>query len=711
MAEAKLCNHRHRRRKRQCIDDVRAIPSLEVIEKPGGDFRYARLQLNTAPLCERLCNQRTQMSMPRRVEPQESSARHLIDTPIGIERSLRRKGLGIEDELLDVRVVQHDPRGTALIVIKFAVAAANGSKISRQEWIVCAAAPRCQQSMGLSSSRNSYVGCLALFAPQRGIEMKRQLAALAASLGLGMTLLPTFSQANEDSMNGRVKHVLLISVDGLHALDVANYVKSHPGSAMDELAGHGVTFSNARIPANSDSFPGILALVTGGSPHTHGVFYDYSYDRTIWAPDNKTCSGPSGTQMIFDESIDVYVGGVSQNVIDPNSLPRHLDRSGHCVPMYPHEAVRTNTLFEVIKAQHAGRTAWADKHPAYDLVNGPSGKGVDDLYTPEISNVGGYDNTNSVVCTVKNDALKVKAILNEIKGLDHEGNKYAGVPTVFGMNFQAVSVGQKLLVDNVDGGCSSDKDPAINGRAGGYVNGRGDPSAVLAYGLNETDAALWQMINALKKAGLYDSTLFIVTSKHGQSPINIANLNKPGHFADLVCTVSDCSTNEGAKIISDAGNNCVEGPCGLVQDDDIVLIWLPDQSKTNLVADYLNVNAKALFIDEVMSGADLTLKFRNPLKDSRTPDIIVQPVYGTVYTSPTKNKVAEHGGFSFGDTNVGLIVSNPSLSAQVVKTPVLTSQVAATILKSLRIDPQALESVKLEGISELPFVFEDRHDD
>jgi arylsulfatase A-like enzyme len=106
-----------------------------------------------------------------------------------------------------------------------------------------------------------------------------------------------------------------------------------------------------------------------------------------------------------------------------------------------------------------------------------------------------------------------------------------------------------------------------------------------------------------------------------------------------------------------------------------------------------------------MSGEELKLKFRDPLSDSRTPDIIVQPVYGTIYTKPTSNKVAEHGGFSFGDTNVGLIVSNPGLDPRVVKTPVLSSQVPATILKSLGIDPRELESVRAEGIPVLPFVF------
>jgi hypothetical protein len=536
--------------------------------------------------------------------------------------------------------------------------------------------------------------------------MKSHLLAAAVLLGITAWHLPRTAHAGEPLTEGTIKHVLLISIDGLHALDVANYVKANEASALDELSEHGVTFANARTPANSDSFPGLLALVTGGSPRSHGLYYDYSYDRSIWAPDNKTCSGKPGTQMIFDESIDKYVNGVSQDVIDPDSLPRYLDSHGHCSPLYPHNAIRTNTLFEVIKAQRRGRTAWADKHPAYDVVNGPSGKGVDELYTPEITNVGGVDNTTSVVCTARNDALKVKAIVNEIHGLSHDGTKRVGIPTVFGMNFQAVSVGQKLLKDNPDNACASDTDTAINGHQGGYLDGEGTPSAVLAYGLRQTDEALRQIIRALKEAGIYDSTLVIVASKHGQSPINPAKLVKPGHFADLVCIVSNCGSVEAARIITDAGNNCPEGPCGWVQDDDIGLIWLPEQSKTRLVADYLNQNAKALYIDEVMSGEGLKLQFPDPLHDSRTPDIIIQPVYGTIYTKPTSNKVTEHGGFSYGDTNVGLIVSNPGLDPKVVKTPVLTSQVAATALKSLGIDPDELQAVRKEGIPVLPFLFE-----
>ena len=111
-----------------------------------------------------------------------------------------------------------------------------------------------------------------------------------------------------------------------------------------------------------------------------------------------------------------------------------------------------------------------------------------------------------------------------------------------------------------------------------------------------------------------------------------------------------------------------------------------------------------------MAGAELRLRFKNPSTDSRTPDIIVQPNYGTIYTT-SKKKNAEHGGFSFGDTNVGLIVANPSLDARTVKTPVATSQVAVTLLEALGIEENQLDAVRKEGTTVLPFIFSDSDQD
>src|SRR5882762_4305219 len=165
---------------------------------------------------------------------------------------------------------------------------------------------------------------------------------LAAAMSLAVSLSITAQALAMEHQD--VRHVLLISVDGMHALDVARYIESHPNSTLKQLARHGITYSNARTPANSDSFPGLLALVTGGSPVTSGLFYDVSYDRSYFANGDSTCSGivndpapgashsaGKGSAIAFDESIDLYgtdpVTGLplSRNVINPNSLPYQID--------------------------------------------------------------------------------------------------------------------------------------------------------------------------------------------------------------------------------------------------------------------------------------------------------------------------------------------------------------------------------------------------
>ena len=142
--------------------------------------------------------------------------------------------------------------------------------------------------------------------------------------------------------------------------------------------------------------------------------------------------------------------------------------NGVCKPVYPHDFMKVNTMFEVIKA--AGmRTAWSDKHPAYDIVNGPSGAGVDDLYAVEVDSndaITGQDTTLGYHSIERNDERKVDAILNEINGMDSTGKQTVGIPAVFGMNFQSVSIGEKLAVGNSN-------DPADAGLVGGYADALG----------------------------------------------------------------------------------------------------------------------------------------------------------------------------------------------------------------------------------------------
>src|SRR5215471_17162355 len=289
-----------------------------------------------------------------------------------------------------------------------------------------------------------------------GIHMRNFRSLLAwIALALG-ALAPEAVSAPKGLI---YDHVLLISVDGLHAVDLSNYITANPMSTLAMLAKNGVRYPNALTTGPSDSFPGLLAPTTGGTSKSTGVFYDASYDRLLFAP-GSTCSGLPGTAATYAENIDIdpthITGGgtLGQPLtqIDPAQLPLTLD-GGQCVPVYPHQFIKVNTIFEVILA-HGGQTAWADKHPAYEILNGPSGAGVDDLYTPEVNSndpITGQDTTTGYCSIQRNDVLKVQAVLNEINGLPSTGGTTkVGVPTIFGMNFQAVSVGQKLAKANPD---------------------------------------------------------------------------------------------------------------------------------------------------------------------------------------------------------------------------------------------------------------------
>ena len=505
-------------------------------------------------------------------------------------------------------------------------------------------------------------------------------------------------------------HVLLISIDGLHAVDLSNYITANPNSTLATLAKNGVRYPNALTTAPSDSFPGLLAPTTGGTSRSTGVFYDDSYDRLLFAP-GSNCSSLPGTEVVYAENLDKSLAdatgggtlGDPLSQIDPTQLPLTL-AGGKCVPVYPHQFIKVNTIFEVIRT-HGGRTAWADKHPAYEILNGPSGAGVDDLYTPEVNSndpITGQDTTTGFCSIQRNDVLKVQAVLNEIAGLDSTGKHSVGVPTIFGMNFQAVSVGQKLARANAADQFVNTPGslpplypvallvlPPPNGLncndtvnlIGGYANASGSQLHTgLKYGLDFVDTELGFMIAALKHAGLDTGTLVIIEAKHGQSPINHAL----------------------RQAVSDHPYSLTPG-VAQVTTDDVALIWLsPQFQQTDYKAAeaYLLSQAKTLGIDTLLNKSALAPLYGNPFGNNRTPDFIAITTPGLIYTSGSK--LAEHGGFTQDDRNVALLVSNPSIIAATVNDNVETRQIAATILDVLGINPKELEGARTENTKALP---------
>ena len=559
--------------------------------------------------------------------------------------------------------------------------------------------------------------------------MTFRFAALAV---LASTLISACT-SNNSTTTPLAQHVLLISVDGMHQADLARLVAT-PGSTLAKLSANGVLYSAAKTPTPSDSFPGLLAMVTGGTPKSTGVYYDDSYDRTLYAP-GSNCTGNAGIEAVYDESIEVDFTDLF-SPINPNNLPLSKDATGACTPVYPHNFVKVNTVFEVIRAA-GGYTAWSDKHPAYDLVNGPSGAGVNDLYTPEINspikNGATYNGVNLAatlaLCDGSNslplakvtdyttcmpaveayDDVKVQSVINEIDGLKSDGSAVAPVPEILGMNFQEVSVGQKLPV-------------------GGYTDAVGTPSANLAGALTHTDQAIGRMVAELQKNKLLSSTLIIISAKHGQSPIDKTTLAMEAGGGGNA-TVQDPSgfvaaadpTVDSPSSFTNPNSGNVYSTSGHLQTDDVGLVWLQNQSAANIsnVVTQLQNNAAAMFAttlppgtifsSNIVAGAALTGLYgdptsTDPIAAARAPNVIIQPNAGVIYSGSSKKR-AEHGGGTLDDTQVGLLVSLPSLAASTNPAPVMTTQIAPTILKALGLDPGSLQAVQKEATAVLPGLF------
>ena len=583
--------------------------------------------------------------------------------------------------------------------------------------------------------------------------MKQRLLAVALSVVLIGTSLPAPARANDESGDGhKIKHVLLISIDGMHALDYENCVASKTCPTLAALGKTGVNYTRTTTSRPSDSFPGLMALVTGGSPRTVGAFYDVAYDRVLAPPKTATGNGLpagncvqgqiNGTQTEYEEgdSFDetkvngggpysTFDGGVLS--IDPDRLVR--DPFNGCKPVYPWNFVRTNTIYGVIHAA-GGFTAWSDKHPVYAVVSGPTGtsspSNVDDYYSPEVNstviNIPNFKTANGTDCSniaatagdddwtrdfdaIKcYDQLKVNAVVNWIKGKNHLGTGSQPVPVIFGMNFQAVSVGQKLIKPK-----SAIRTDA---NSGGYEDAQGTPRPKMLAEIQFVDAAIGQMVSALGTRGLLDSTTIIITAKHGQSPID------PNRFFPIPGDSGNNGTPPSGIIGSflPAVYNDPNNALGLAEDD-ISQLWLANSSDTTTAVGLLENNAAAAGIGQILYGASINTIFNPPgvpdvpgpccrLReggDPRTPDIVVLPNQGVVYTGSLK-KQSEHGGFAWDDTNVMLLVSNPDFRHKTIHSFVETAQVAPTILQILGLDPDALDAVRVEGTAVLPGLDKDR---
>jgi hypothetical protein len=310
------------------------------------------------------------------------------------------------------------------------------------------------------------------------------------------------------------RHVVLVSIDGLHEADVTDPRLAAEIPVLRRLARSGVSYADARTTAPSDSFPGTLAYLTGAGPGTTGVYYDETYDRTLTAP-GAAADAPRGSVVDLTEDLDrdptLLDGGgdAGAGSIDPAKLPQRCGAAG-CAPLWPHDYPFANTLFDVLGA-HGMRSLLVEKHPAYAVAFARGARYMS-FYAPEIAAQVAIDHgrlidrsnphaadvrlapVGDVEATAEAyDERKLQAVLGALAGRGPDG-----VPTLVVLNLQSVNFAQKAAA----GGTAAD----------------GLPSPRLRRALRYADGAVGRIAALLAARGSAADTLLVVFAKHGQAP-------------------------------------------------------------------------------------------------------------------------------------------------------------------------------------------------
>ncbi|MGA3350913.1 MAG: alkaline phosphatase family protein, partial [Candidatus Sulfotelmatobacter sp.] len=151
-----------------------------------------------------------------------------------------------------------------------------------------------------------------------------RLLAIAALAIVPALFIHTSSAQTNTVGSGKIKHVILLSIDGMHAVDLYNCTHGITGANGGDpycpnlalVTQTGINYTNASSSKPSDSFPGMAALASGGTPKSTGLYYDVAYDRVLDAPEKTTGTGlgpgpcvpygvPTGTTTDNDQGVDL----------------------------------------------------------------------------------------------------------------------------------------------------------------------------------------------------------------------------------------------------------------------------------------------------------------------------------------------------------------------------------------------------------------------
>ncbi len=539
------------------------------------------------------------------------------------------------------------------------------------------------------------------------------LAAVSAAALSALPLLSASAQPARPTSAHTAKHVLLISVDGMHQSDLDWYVAHHPSSTLAKLTHQGVEFTNAATSNPSDSDPGGTALMTGGNPRSTGIYYDVEYshktdepgapctpgqpatggDVVYDSPDdalanvNDFIDPANGTFPSFDENGSIFANGVDTNPAAIMNLKNDASSfnvstfpvdPATCKNVMPWDYLGDNTIFQVI--HDAGmRTAWSDKHAVYMSFNGPgsnghehrrllrsgdrlAGRRAERRPVPAGRRLGPHRGRHQAVRRLQGPGHPERDRRSRPLGHDpgrHPGDLRHELPGRLGRPEDP------LDPDDADrsGRATATTPPAPRSRAATSGSTAGSFPARSSRAPSTTStpsSAAWspRSTRTASRARPRSSSPPSTASRR-RTRSKLVTV-QDGPIIDAINAAWQQTHPDNAQLI-------VAGT-----DDDLWQSYLSDNSQAacDFVKTYLwdhtaqgfDVNQNPVTVQhsglaQIWAGAEAAGFFGVPVDNGHYPDVFGKVQEGIVYAKPTK--LAEHGGMNTGDRHVLMVVSGP----------------------------------------------------
>jgi hypothetical protein len=196
------------------------------------------------------------------------------------------------------------------------------------------------------------------------------------------------------------------------------------------------------------------------------------------------------------------------------------------------------------------------------------------------------------------------------------------------------------------------------------------------------------MVWELKARHLFDSTWIAIVSPYGQAPID-RRLRSVIPLSRITDTLRAAAPDSVAHIVGGDG----------------AMLWLRNTAMSNHAAKALSKAAPQLGIQDIYWGTRLALTLNSSAKDSRMPDIVLQPRAGVIWASADGKSLMSFGGAADQDTHVALMISGAQLTGRSDPTYVPTTQLAPLLLRALGMEKFDLRALHLEHSPALPGIF------